>query len=181
MVFYKHNPFLNDKRCGTISRYQQEGEISLISQPVLFLLLLLAIGFIAKNQSLIVAVAVLIVLKAVGGDTKLFSLLQTKGINWGVTIITIAVLAPIASGDIGFKDLTASFKSIYAWIALVSGMAVALLAKGGIDLLAKDPEITTALVLGTIVAVSLFKGVAVGPLIGAGIAYLAIKIVEFVK
>lgn len=153
----------------------------MFSQSFIFLLLLLAIGVVAKNQSLIVAVFVLIVLKAAGLDSKSFSFLQSKGINWGVTIITIAVLAPIASGEIGFRDLTGAFKSPFAWIALISGMAVALLAKGGITLLAEDPHITTALVLGTILAVSLFKGVAVGPLIGAGIAYLAMKIFDLFK
>ena len=57
---------------------------------------------------------------------------------------------------------------------------VALLAKGGVNLLADSPEITTALVLGTILSVSVFNGVAVGPLIGAGIAYAAIKVVEWI-
>jgi len=54
-----------------------------------------------------------------------------------------------------------------------------MLAKGGVKLLADDPQITTALVLGTILSVSIFKGVAVGPLIGAGIAYTAMKIFSF--
>jgi uncharacterized membrane protein (DUF441 family) len=153
----------------------------MFSQSLIFLILLLGIGVIAKNQSLIIAVFVLIVLKSAGLDSKAFSFLQSKGINWGVTIITIAVLAPIASGEIGFRDLSGAFKSPYAWVALVSGIAVALLAKGGIVLLAEDPHITTALVLGTILAVSLFKGVAVGPLIGAGIAYMAMKIFELFK
>lgn len=149
-------------------------------QPYLFLLLLLAIGFAAKNQSLIISVILLLVLKVAGLDAKIFSTVQSKGINWGVTIITIAVLVPIATGQIGFKDLYESLKSPYAWIALASGIIVALLAKNGITLLASDPQITTALVLGTILAVSLFKGVAVGPLIGAGIAWMAMKIVEWV-
>lgn len=153
----------------------------MFSQSLIFLILLLGIGVIAKNQSLIIAVFVLIVLKAAGLDSKAFSFLQSKGINWGVTIITIAVLAPIASGEIGFRDLGGAFKSPYAWVALLSGIAVALLAKGGIVLLAEDPHITTALVLGTILAVSIFKGVAVGPLIGAGIAYMAMKIFELFK
>ncbi|MEH7417171.1 DUF441 domain-containing protein [Neobacillus drentensis] len=148
----------------------------MLSESLLFLLLLLVIGFIAKNSSLMIAIAVLLLLKVGGIESKSFSFIQSKGINWGVTLITIAVLAPIASGDIGFKDLTSSFKSPYAWIALVSGMLVALLAKGGVKLLADDPQITTALVLGTILSVSIFKGVAVGPLIGAGIAYTAMKI-----
>ncbi|MBO0960106.1 DUF441 domain-containing protein [Neobacillus sp. MM2021_6] len=149
------------------------------SQPILFLLLLFAIGLIAKNSSLIVAIEVLLVLKVGGLDTKFFSLLQSKGINWGVTVITIAVLAPIASGEIGFKDLSGAFKTPFAWIALISGMLVAMLAKGGVKLLADDPQITTALVLGTILSVSIFKGVAVGPLIGAGIAYVAMRIFSF--
>ncbi len=151
----------------------------MLNESYLFLLLLLVIGFIAKNSSLLVAIAVLLILKIGGLDTKAFSFIQSKGINWGVTIITIAVLAPIASGEIGFKDLTSSFKSSYAWIALISGMMVAMLAKGGVKLLADDPQITTALVLGTILSVSIFKGVAVGPLIGAGIAYTAMKIFSF--
>lgn len=153
----------------------------MFTQPLFFLLLLLVIGLIAKNNSLIFAVAFLLIMKVFGMDSKFFGFIQSKGINWGVTVITIAVLAPIASGDIGFKDLTGAFKSPYAWIALISGMAVALLAKGGVTLLVKDPHITTALVIGTILAVSLFKGVAVGPLIGAGIAYLAMRVFEFFK
>jgi uncharacterized membrane protein (DUF441 family) len=152
-----------------------------VYEPFLFLGLLLVIALIAKNQSLIIAVGVLFVLKLLGFDSKIFSYIQGKGINWGVTVITIAVLAPIASGDIGFKDLTGAFKTPYAWIALISGILVALLAKGGVTLLAADPHITTALVLGTILAVSIFKGVAVGPLIGAGIAYAAMRFFEFFK
>jgi len=153
----------------------------MVFEPFLFLGLLLVIALVAKNQSLIIAVSVLFVLKILGFDSKIFSYIQGKGINWGVTIITIAVLAPIASGEIGFKDLTGAFKTPYAWIALISGILVALLAKGGVTLLAADPHITTALVLGTILAVSIFKGVAVGPLIGAGIAYAAMRLFEFFK
>ena len=61
---------------------------------------------------------------------------------------------------------------------LAAGMAVAVIAKYGLTLLAEDPHITTALVIGTILAVAVFKGVAVGPLIGAGIAYMAMKVFE---
>ncbi|TFE00941.1 DUF441 domain-containing protein [Jeotgalibacillus salarius] len=151
----------------------------MINPAMIFLILLLAIGFFAKNNSLMIAVLFLILLKVAGADEKIFGLIQSKGINWGVTIITIAVLAPIASGVIGFKELTDAVKSPYAWVALASGIAVALIAKGGISLLQEDPHITVALVFGTILAVALFNGIAVGPLIGAGIAYSAMKIFEW--
>ncbi|GLF87748.1 MULTISPECIES: DUF441 domain-containing protein [Bacillus] len=151
----------------------------MFTQANLFLVLLLVIALIAKNNSLIVAVSVLIAIKLIGLDQKIFPVLQSKGINWGVTVITIAVLVPIATGNIGFKQLGEAMKSSYAWIALGAGILVALIAKNGIVLLENDPHITAALVFGTILAVSLFKGVAVGPLIGAGIAYLAMQAVKF--
>ncbi|MEK5498253.1 DUF441 family protein [Bacillus sp. FSL M8-0077] len=151
----------------------------MFTQANLFLILLLVIALIAKNNSLILAVSVLIVIKLIGLDQKIFPVLQSKGINWGVTVITIAVLVPIATGDIGFKQLGEAMKSSYAWIALGAGILVALIAKNGIVLLENDPHITAALVFGTILAVSLFKGVAVGPLIGAGIAYLVMQAVKF--
>ena len=68
----------------------------------------------AKNQSLIIAVAFLLILKLIGLDSKVFPFLQSKGINIGVTVITIAVLVPIATGDIGFKQLGEAVKSSYA-------------------------------------------------------------------
>ncbi|MGG1684451.1 MULTISPECIES: DUF441 domain-containing protein [Bacillales] len=152
--------------------------MTIISQPTIFLLILLGIALVAKNSSLIIAVVVLLLIKAVGLGDKVFPIFQSKGISWGVTIITIAVLVPIASGEIGFKQLGEAVKSSYAWIAMGAGVFVAIIASKGIVLLQNDPHITTALVFGTILAVAVFQGIAVGPLIGAGIAYMAMKIVE---
>jgi len=152
-----------------------------MSESTVFLLALLLIGAIAKNNSLIISIIVLLVLKYTPLGVRVFPYMQTKGINLGVTIITIAVLVPIATGEIGFKNLIDALKTPVAWIALLSGIAVALLAKGGVQLLATSPQITAALVLGTVLSVAVFKGVAVGPLIGAGIAYLFIWIVELIK
>lgn len=152
-----------------------------MSESTLFLVILLLIGVIAKNNSLIISIIVLLLLKYTPIGDRVFPYLQSKGINLGVTVITIAVLVPIATGEIGFKHLGEALKTPVAWIALLSGIAVALLAKGGVNLLATSPQITASLVLGTVLSVALFKGVAVGPLIGAGIAYLFIWIVDFIK
>lgn len=152
--------------------------MTIFSQSFIFLLILLVIAMIAKNSTLIIAVAFLLVVKVFGLSDRIFPIIQSKGISWGVTIITIAVLVPIATGEIGFKQLGEAVKSSYAWIAMASGIFVAVIASKGIVLLQNDPHITTALVFGTIFAVAVFQGIAVGPLIGAGIAYMAMKVVE---
>ena len=138
----------------------------------LFLILLVLIGVIAQNQSIIIASSTLLIIKALGFGDQLFPTLASKGINWGVTIITIAVLVPIATGDIGFKELWNSIKGPVGIVAFGSGIFVALAAAQGVQLMRVDPVVTTALLAGTILAVGFMKGVPVGPLVGAGIAAL---------
>ncbi|MBC1449780.1 DUF441 domain-containing protein [Listeria welshimeri] len=153
----------------------------MFTESMLFLLLFLLLGLIAKNNSLIIAVAVVILLKLFHVDGKVMEMVQAKGINWGVTIITVAILIPIATGQIGFKDLIDSFKSSAGWIGLGAGIAVSILAKKGVSYMAVDPQVTVSLVFGTILAVVLFRGIAAGPVIAAGIAYMAIQLVAFIK
>ena len=81
--------------------------------------------------------------------------------------------------EISFSDLIERVKNYYGWIALGAGLFVSMVARGGLDLLANDPHLTTALVMGTILAVVFLQGVAVGPLIGAGIAYMVMHIVDY--
>lgn len=144
-----------------------------------FLIVLFVLGYIGKNQSIMIAVYILLGIQLFKLDAKVFPFLQEKGMTIGITIITISVLVPIATGEIGFKELLDSGKSYYGWIALGAGIFVALVARGGLDLLVNDPHLTTAIVMGTIIAVVFFQGVAVGPMIGAGIAYMVMRVVDF--
>ncbi|WP_163653321.1 DUF441 domain-containing protein [Listeria sp. PSOL-1] len=149
----------------------------MFTESMLFLFLFLLLGLVAKNNSLVIAVAVVILLKLFHLDGKVMDAIGAKGINWGVTIITIAILIPIATGQIGFKDLFESFKSAAGWIGLGAGILVSILSRKGVDYMAGDPQITVSLVFGTILAVVLFRGLAAGPVIASGIAYMAMQLV----
>ena len=61
-----------------IYEYLLKGATSLFSQATLFLLLLLAIGLFAKNNSLILAVVFLLILKLIGMDSKIFQPFNQK-------------------------------------------------------------------------------------------------------
>ncbi len=154
---------------------------SVFAQPILFLLILFIIGLVARNSSLMIAIAILFFLRITPLGESVFPYLKKNGINLGVTIITVTVLIPIATGEIGFKQLLDATRSYTAWVAIGSGILVALLAKDGVRLLATDPSITAALVIGTILSVAVFKGVAVGPVIGAGIAYWVLSVISLLK
>jgi uncharacterized membrane protein (DUF441 family) len=95
-----------------------------------------------------------------------------------VTIISIAILVPIATGKIGFRDLLNAFKTPAGFIAVGCGILVAVLSARGVGLLAQSPEITVALVFGTIVGVVVFKGIAAGPVIASGMTYVLITLLN---
>lgn len=139
----------------------------------LFLALVLVVALVGKNMSLIIATGVVMALKLIPFGLPV---IQAKGINWGVTVISVAILIPVATGQIGFKDLINTFKSPAGWIAILAGIAVAILSRYGVDQLAAVPQVTVALVLGTIIGVVVFKGVAAGPVIASGMTYLVITL-----
>lgn len=137
----------------------------------IFLLLILLVAFLGKNKSLQIAAVAVLIFKLIPKSEGVMKLVQTKGIDWGVTIISIAILIPIALGEIGFKDLLNAFKSPVGYVAVACGILVAILSQKGVGLLAVKPEMTVAIVFGTIMGVVLFKGIAAGPVIASGIAY----------
>ena len=142
----------------------------------IFLGIILLVAFFGKNQSLLIAAGVVIVLKLFPFSDKLFPIINAKGINWGVTVISVAILIPIATGQVGFKDLINAFKSPVGFIAVACGVLVAVWSSKGAGLLAQSPEITVALVFGTIMGVVFLKGIAAGPVIASGITYTLLTI-----
>lgn len=147
----------------------------------LFLALILLVAFLAKNKSLIFATIVVLILKLfMPYTTELLNTVRGKGINWGVTLITVAILIPIATGEITLKDLWVSFQSPLGWIAVICGAAVAVFSKHGVGLINQSPQVTIALVFGTILGVVLFRGIAAGPVIAAGMTYCIFSLVQMI-
>ena len=142
----------------------------------LFLALVLAVAIVGKNMSLIIATGVVMALKLLPFASKWLPVIQAKGINWGVTVISVAILIPIATGQIGFKDLFQTFKTPAGWIAVAAGIVVAILSRYGVDQLAAVPQVTVALVLGTIIGVVAFKGIAAGPVIASGMTFVVVSL-----
>lgn len=147
----------------------------------LFLGLIMLVALLAKNQSLIIATGFVLLLKLLPSSKFILTWLQGKGINIGVTIITAAILVPIATGEISLKDLLDAFKSPMGWVAIFCGGLVAVLSSKGVGLIASDPQITVALVFGTILGVVFLKGIAAGPVIASGIAYCILQLFAFGK
>ena len=146
----------------------------------LMLLLILALGIIGHNTTVAYAVIIVLVLKLLG-LTAMLDILSVNGLNWGIVLLLAAILVPIATGDVTIANMIDAFKSPLGVAAIVCGVLAAMAGGGGVELLKNDPHIVAALIIGTIIGVRFFKGVAVGPLIAGGMTYALMKLFASIK
>jgi uncharacterized membrane protein (DUF441 family) len=134
----------------------------------ILLLVLLALGVIGNNPTVSIAVVLLLLIRLLHFD-RLFPFLEQYGLQIGIVILTIGVLSPLASGKIRPDSIVQIFTHWQSILAVFIGIFVAYLGGRGAALMMQNPLVVTGLLLGTIIGVTFFRGVPVGPLIAAGI------------
>lgn len=141
------------------------------------ILLILALSVIGNNASVAIAATALLLLKLLG-LTEWLGVVEARGINIGVIILTAAVLAPLVSGKVDMLSLGNAFRTPTGLIAILVGLAVAWIAGRGVGFMQASPEIVTALMVGTLIGVCFFRGLAVGPLIAGGVVALLVGLLR---
>lgn len=147
--------------------------MSNFDQTLLILLLLLIIGIISQNINISLAALFLLTVRILNMN-NLFIWIDRHSFTTGILILTIGVMNPIANGKISAKDVIESFLNWKSILAIIIGIFVSWLGNRGISLMSKTPSTVTGLLIGTLIGVSVFKGIPVGPLIAAGILSLLI-------
>ena len=136
---------------------------------LLILLGLAALGFISHNTTVAISILVLIIVRV-----AFFPWVEKQGLTVGIIILTIGVMAPIASGTLPPSTLIHSFMNWKSLLAIAVGVFVSWLGGRGVSLMGSQPHLVAGLLVGTVLGVALFRGVPVGPLIAAGIISLFI-------
>ena len=138
----------------------------------LLLVVLIVLGILSHNTSVTVSAAVLLIMQQTF-LTKYIPLVDKYGLKIGIIILTIGVLSPLVSGKIQIDGIN-QFLNWKMILAVVTGVLVAWLGGRGVSLMNLQPTLVTGLVVGTIIGVSFFGGIPVGPLIAAGILSLVL-------
>ena len=145
--------------------------MSLQFNPIaIFLVVLIFLGVVGNNSSITISATVLLLMQQTF-LAKYLPYVEKYGLNLGIIILTVGVLAPIISGKIQLP----SFIALLNWkmlLAIAIGILVAWFGGRGVGLLGTQPALITGLLIGTIIGVSFFGGIPVGPLIAAGILSL---------
>lgn len=141
------------------------------------LLAVLILSIIGHNMTVVYATAIVLGIKVLGLNTALEAL-GTQGLNWGIILLTAAILVPIANGTVTLHTMIDSFKTPLGIIAMLAGLLAAMAGGSGVTLLKSTPEVVSALIIGTMAGVFFLKGIAVGPLIAAGFTYFVLQILS---
>lgn len=147
--------------------------MTFLDPTLLILLALAALGIISHNNTVTVAILVLLIIR-ITPLSHFFPWVEKQGLTLGIIILTIGVMAPIASGTISAASVMHSFLHWKSLLAILIGVAVSWLGGRGVSLMAHQPSVVAGLLVGTVMGVALFRGVPVGPLIAAGILSLLV-------
>ncbi|MDO4897319.1 MAG: DUF441 domain-containing protein [Moraxella sp.] len=146
--------------------------LNTLDGSLIVLFLLLGLGVFSQNNTIIMATALLIIVKVSPLNDHIMPLVERHGLSFGILILTIGVLAPIASGKLDGETIIKSFVSPKSLLAIGVGLLVAYLGGRGVKLMTTEPSVIAGLLIGTVLGVAFLRGVPVGPLIAAGILSL---------
>jgi uncharacterized membrane protein (DUF441 family) len=142
------------------------------------LLLILAAAVIGKANSVAVAVCILLLVKLLNVDKFVYPVIEKQGMFWGLALLTMAILIPIAKGSIQSKQLMVVFTSLAGILALLLSLLTTYLSGVGVQFLTVQghSEVMPALILGAVIAAAFLGGVPVGPFITSGILAVVVKL-----
>lgn len=148
-------------------------------EKIILLTVILLLGILSKNQTIIIAVLFLICVVLLRFNDSVLINIKQLSIKYGIVLLSISAFIPIAKGDITHHEIITSLTTWRAWVAIIAGVFVTQFAKYGIEIMNTSPDVTTFVLVGIIIGILVFKGAPTGPLIGSGIALMLFSMVNF--
>lgn len=146
-----------------------------MSHPGIVLLLILVLGMVGKSSILVASAAILLLIQALH-LTRIMGTIQSRALEAGLVLLMVSMLAPFARGEISMKSLFQGLYNLRGLITLIAAIAATRLNLGGLEMLQREPTLMLGIVAGSILGILLLRGIPVGPLMAAGLAWVVIEI-----
>src|SRR5690554_2602636 len=122
------------------------------------LLIVFIIAVLTKNNLLGAAAAIVFFVHLMRLN-RFFPLIRSRGLEAGVLLLTVALLVPLADGQLTKETLFSSLLSPIGLLAVIGGVLGAYFNSQGLDLIAVEPSIIPGILIGVMVSVFFFGGV----------------------
>lgn len=143
---------------------------------LVILLVLLILAIIGRSNLVAMASCILMAIKFSGIDYFLFPVLEQKGLKFGLLILMVYILLPVAKGEVCTKEIKYNFSTIPGVFALMGGALATHLNNEGLKLMKQMPEVIFGMTVGTILGTVFLRGVPCGPVMAAAITAILMEI-----
>lgn len=141
----------------------------------LLIVLILAMGLLARSQLLVMATIILLIIRVIDLQS-VWDFLAERGLSLGLLLLILTVLLPFATDQVTIRDLKNTLISFPGLLAILAGLLATKLNGMGIDLLKIEPHLIIGMIIGSIIGIVFWGGIPVGPLMAGGLTALFIKI-----
>lgn len=154
--------------------------MKVVTEGFIILFGILILAYLAQNKTVVYAVLIVLGLKFLRLEKPLL-FLEAEGLRWSIIFLTAAILSPFAFDKISLGEIAKQFRDPLGFTALFVGMAATYLARQGVVLMDQSPNVVPALIGGTIIGVTFFRGIPVGPLVSSGVVALIMTIYSLLR
>jgi uncharacterized membrane protein (DUF441 family) len=144
----------------------------------LILIILLFLGLFGRSNLIVASSCILLSIRYFGLDQVILPVLEKRGLEIGLVLLMLHILAPIANSKLAKEDLY-SVVSLKGFLALAAGALATKLNGDGLNLMNANPEIIFGLTAGTVVGIVLFRGMPCGPVMAAAVTAVFFQVLQF--
>ena len=137
------------------------------------------LSFLTGNKTMGISALIILLLRLMHANNVL-QIISTKGADWGIILLTVAVFAPLALNKYDFSQFKAVILSPSGWIAILAGILVTILGTKGVATSTSNLTIVLGVTLGSVAGVVALHGTPMGPMIGSGIAAFGIILYQMI-
>ncbi len=156
------------------------GGYSWITPPELILITLLFLGIFGRSNLVVTSSCILLSLKYFNLDHVLLPLLEKRGLETGLVLLMLHILAPIATEKLTGEDLQ-SVASVKGIIAVAAGALATRLNGDGLALMNASPEIIFGMTVGTVLGIFFMRGTPCGPVMAAAVTTVLLQAAGFFR
>ncbi len=146
----------------------------------IFLLIISILGILSRSRVIVIAGIILLILNELNVRTfmRFFS---NNGIEIGLVFLLMAILSSMMLTPLNADKLKNVLISRQGIVAVIAGLLATKFNGFGLALLSDTPKLMIGIILGSLIGISFFGGIPVGPLTASGIAALFLKLLgEFI-
>jgi uncharacterized membrane protein (DUF441 family) len=149
----------------------------MMSQVAFILLIIAILSLFCKDYLLTSATLVLFCLHVMNFKSAIATL-QKHSLQLGLFFLMLFLLLPLTDEKLNLFSLSQGLFTPIGILAIFSGAMMSYMAARGVSLCSTQPVVLIAVIIGTLGAVLLFRGLPAGLIVAAGLVSLLQKIIS---